>query len=73
MLVNVDWNCFRISYRAGLQNNTEANFTLRVMPAARIKEKLSDILHKFDAKSLTQLPLVGRGALRHINWEAKFP
>jgi hypothetical protein len=42
------------------------------MPAAGIKEKLSDILHKFDAKSLTQLPLVGRGALRHINWEAKF-
>ena len=45
-LFNLDWNCSRIFYRAGLQNNMEANVTLRVRAGCRDKEKLSDILHK---------------------------
>ena len=45
-LFNLDWNCSGIFYRAGLQNNMEANVTLRVRAGCRDKEKLSDILHK---------------------------
>jgi hypothetical protein len=43
-VVNLGGDCSSIFYRAELQKNKEANFTLRVRAGCRDKEKLSDIL-----------------------------